>query len=67
MWLKRSALLLAGALCLGGLGVAALVLIAVPLGVGGVGFGYRKLLALLFGLEICGCGLLLWRRVRAIG
>ena len=67
MWLKRPALLLAAALTLGGLGLSALVLIAVPLGVGGDGFGYRKLLALLFGLEGCCCGLLLWRRIKAIG
>ena len=67
MWLKRPALLLAAALTLGGLGLSALVLIAVPLGMGGDGFGYKKLLVLLFGLEGCGCGLLLWRRIRMIG
>ncbi len=48
----------------GGLLLALLALAAVPLGLGGPGFGYRKLLLLLFGLECCGCGLLLWRRLR---
>lgn len=51
-------------LCVGGLLLALLALAAVPLGLGGPGFGYKKLLLLLFGLECCGCGVLLWRRLR---
>jgi hypothetical protein len=66
MWLRRPGLLLAAALCTLGLGVAVLALAAVPLGLGGAGFGYKKLLGVLLGLETCGCGLLLWSRLRAI-
>jgi hypothetical protein len=66
MWLRTPALLLAAALCCGGLGLAVLIILAVPLGIGGAGFGYRKLLVLLIGLECCGAGLLLWRRIRAV-
>lgn len=67
MWLKTPALLLAAALCCGGLGLAALILAAGSLGIGGEGFGYRKLLAFLIGLECCGAGIILWWRIRAIG
>ena len=66
MWLRTPALFLAAALCCGGLALAALIVAAIPLGIGGPGFGYRKLLVLLIGLECCGAGLLLWRRIRAI-
>jgi hypothetical protein len=57
---------LAAALCALGLEVAVVALAAVPLGLGGAGFGYKKLLAVLLGLETCGCGVLLWFRLRAI-
>jgi hypothetical protein len=67
MWLRTPALLLVAALWCGGLVLAALILAAIPLGIGGDGFGYRKLLVLLIGVECCGAGLLLWRRLRAIG
>jgi hypothetical protein len=64
--LKRAGLLLALSLCALGLLVAALTAIAVPLGLGGAGFGYKKVLALFLGLEIAFCGALLWRRLRAL-
>lgn len=60
---RATALLIAAALIGGGLFVAALALLAVPLGLGGPGFGYRKLLLLLFGLEAAYCGAWLWRRL----
>jgi hypothetical protein len=66
MWLRSPGLLLAATLCVSGLGVALLALAVVPLGLGGAGFGYKKLLGLLLGLESCGCGILLWFRLRAI-
>ena len=66
MGLRTPGLLLAAALCALGLGVVVLALVAVPLGLGGAGFGYKKLLGLLLGLEACGCGVLLWSRLRAI-
>ncbi len=50
----------------GGLVIALLTLIAGPLGLGGADFGYKKMLALLIGLEAAATGLLLWWRVRAI-
>jgi hypothetical protein len=56
--------LVAVALVGGGVVLALLALAAAPLGLGAPGFGYRKLLLLLGGLECCGCGLLLWRRLR---
>ncbi len=59
-------LLLAAALCALGLALALLALLSVPLGLGGAGFGYKKLLALLLGLETAACGLLLWRRLRVL-
>jgi len=64
--LKSAGLLLAFGLCALGLLVAAILLIAVPLGLGGAGFGYKKVLALLLGLEIAFCGALLWRRLRTL-
>lgn len=57
---------MAAALCGGGLFLALIALAAIPLGIGGLGFGYKKLLLLLCGLECCGCGLLLWRRLRRL-
>ena len=66
MWLRSPGLLLAAMLCALGLGVALFALVVVPLGLGGAGFGYKKLLGLLLGLETCGCGVLLWSRLRAI-
>jgi hypothetical protein len=64
--LRGAGLLLAAGLCALGLLVAALLLIAVPLGLGGAGFGYKKVLALLLGLELAFCGAILWRRLRAL-
>lgn len=64
---KSAALVLAAALCGGGGLLAVLALAAVPLGLGGDGFGYKKLLALLIGLETAACGALLWARVRNAG
>jgi hypothetical protein len=55
---------IAVALCGGGLVFAAVAIAAIPLGLGGPGFGYKKLILLLVGLEAAGCGVLLWRRVR---
>ena len=63
MQLRATGRLLGTVLCAGGLALAALALAAVPLGLGGLGFGYKKLLALLIGLEACGCGLLLRQRL----
>ena len=64
---RPRALLLAVALCGGGCVLAAFALATVPLGLGGAGFGYKKLLLLLVGLEAAGCGLLLWRRIPGSG
>lgn len=58
--------LVAVALVGGGVVLALLALVAAPLGLGVPGFGYRKLLLLLCGLECCGCGALLWRRLHHI-
>lgn len=66
MGLKGPGTRLAIGLCAVGLLVVALLLIAVLLGLGGAGFGYKKVLVLLLGLEIAFCGALLWRRLRAI-
>lgn len=55
--------LAAAALCAMGLLLVLLALAAVPLGLGGPGFGYKKLLLFLGGLECAACGLLLWRRL----
>jgi len=63
--LKGAGQLLALGLCALGLLAVALLLIALPLGLGGAGFGYKKVLALLLGLEIACCGALLWRRLPA--
>jgi hypothetical protein len=62
----RTAFALALLLIGGGLALALLALATLPLGLGGPDFGYKKLLALLLGLEACGCGLLLWRRLRPL-
>jgi len=64
--LKGAGQFLALGLCALGLVVAGLLLIAIPLGIGGAGFGYKKVLVLLLGLEIAYCGALLWRRLRAL-
>ena len=61
---KPIAMLLAVALCGGGCILAAVAIAAIPLGLGGDGFGYKKLLVLLIGLESAGCGALLWHRLR---
>ena len=61
---KPMAVLIAAALCGGGAFLAAIALAAVPLGIGGDDFGYKKLLVLLIGLEVAGCGTLLLARVR---
>lgn len=66
MGLRAVGFAVALVLCALGLLVAVLALLAVPLGLGGAGFGYKKLLALLLGLEAVGCGVLLWRRLRAL-
>ena len=66
MGLERTGRLFALGLCALGLLVTALILIAIPLGLGGAGFGYKKVLVLLLGLEVAFCGALLWRRLRAI-
>jgi hypothetical protein len=62
----RAAFALALLFSCGGLGLALLALATLPLHLGGPGFGYKKLIALLIGLECCGCGLLLWRRLRPL-
>ncbi|MFN8513415.1 MAG: hypothetical protein U0232_06845 [Thermomicrobiales bacterium] len=61
---RTIALSIAVALCGGGLVFAAVAIATIPLGLGGPGFGYKKLLLLLAGLETAGCGVLLWRRIR---
>lgn len=66
MGLKGAGQLLALGLVALGLLVVALLLIALPLGLGGAGFGYKKVLALLLGVESACCGALLWRRLRAL-
>ena len=62
---KPLAMLLAVALCGGGCFFAIVAIAAIPLGLGGDGFGYKKLLVLLIGVEAAGCGALLWRRLRS--
>lgn len=52
--------------CGSGLALVALTLLAGPLGLGEPGFGYKKLLALLVGLETCGCGLVLRSRLHGL-
>jgi len=64
--LKSTGRLFALGLCAVGLLITALILIAIPLGLGGAGFGYKKVLVLLLGLEVTFCGALLWRRLRTI-
>jgi hypothetical protein len=64
--LRDAGRLLALGLCAIGLLATALILIAIPLGLGGAGFGYKKVLVLLLGLEIVFCGALLWRRLHAL-
>lgn len=66
MGLRGAGLLLALGLGALGLLTVGILLIAVPLGLGGAGFGYKKVLALLLGLEFAFCGVLLWRRLRAL-
>ncbi len=61
---KPVALLIAAALLGGGILLALAALATIPLGLGGPGFGYKKLLLLLVGLEAAGCGAALWRRLR---
>ena len=61
-----AAFALASLVSCGGLGLALLALVTLPLHLGDPGFGYKKLLLLLLGLECCGCGLLLWRRLRLL-
>ena len=65
MSLRSIATLIAAALCGGGLLFAAVAVATIPLDIGGPGFGYKKLLLLLVGLEAAGCGLLLMKRLRA--
>jgi hypothetical protein len=60
---RTIAFLIAAALCGGGLVFAAVAVASVPLSLGGPGFGYKKLLLLLVGLEVAGCGALLWKRL----
>jgi hypothetical protein len=62
---RTIALIIAAALCGGGLLFAAVAVASVPLGLGGPGFGYKKVLLLLIGLEAAGCGIVLWRRVNS--
>ena len=66
MGLKGTGRLFALGFCAVGLLVTALILLAIPLGIGGAGFGYKKVLVLLLGLEVSFCGALLWRRLRTI-
>ncbi len=63
---KPLALLIAAALLGGGILLAVAAVATVPLSLGGPGFGYKKLLLLLVGLEAAGCGALLWRRLRTV-
>ena len=60
---RRTAMLIAAALLCGGILLAVAAVATIPLGLGGPGFGYKKLLMLLIGLEAAGCGILLWRRL----
>ena len=55
---------IAAALCGGGLLFAAVAIATIPLDIGGTGFGYKKLMLLLVGLESAGCGVLLMKRMR---
>ncbi len=66
MELRGAGQLLALGLCALGFVIAVALLIATPLGLGGAGFGYKKVLVLLLGLEIACCGALLWRRLRTL-
>jgi hypothetical protein len=61
---RRMAVLIAAALLGGGILLAVAAVAAIPLGLGGHGFGYKKLLMFLIGLETAACGVLLWRRLR---
>jgi hypothetical protein len=61
--IKPIAMFIAAALCGGGLLFAAVAIATIPLSIGGPGFGYKKLLLLLVGLEAAGCGVLLWKRL----
>ena len=66
MQLRSPGGLLAAALCVGGVAVVALALTAAPLGLGGAGFGYKKVIGLLIGLEMAGCGVLLRQRLQRL-
>ena len=66
MELRGAGQLLALGLCALGFVIAVALLIATPLGLGGAGVGYKKVLVLLLGLEIACCGALLWRRLRTL-
>ena len=63
---RRLASLIAAALLGGGILLAVGAVAAIPLGLGGAGFGYKKLLLLLVGLEAAGCGVVLWRRLGGV-
>jgi hypothetical protein len=65
--IRTIAFVIAAALCGGGLVFAATAIVSAPLGLGGPGFGYKKLLLLLGGLEAAGCGVLLWKRLSESG